>query len=97
MGSRLVRLGSNAGVGPRRFPPASPVGRRNTEVESTVNPINAAELAILEENRKTISRLRNVEKDGATMTELGYDHEGRVFVLRKKAAKGPLGYTFSNV
>jgi hypothetical protein len=54
--------------------------------------MTATEIIILEENKKTISRLRNVEKDGATMTELGYDHEGRVFVLRKKAAKGPLGY-----
>jgi uncharacterized protein YkuJ len=98
MGSRMVR-GSISGATPRRFPGSNPTGsstsRRNNDSETTANPMTANEMVILEENRKTISRLRNVEKDGATMTELGYDHEGRVFVLRKKAAKGPLGYYFS--
>ncbi|KAJ3101422.1 hypothetical protein HDU97_001352 [Phlyctochytrium planicorne] len=74
LGSRMIqRPGSSRRAG-------AAVG--SGEADIFLSPAALAEQAIIEENKKTIARIQNIEKDGGKV-DIGYDNDGRVILIRK--------------
>ncbi|KAJ3176235.1 hypothetical protein HDU87_005450 [Geranomyces variabilis] len=81
---------SSASLGRRRYPSGGNSGRRGTSGRDGSNAVpvalsatQIAEMAIQEENKKTLARLRSQEKEGGKPLEWSYDHNGRVVVVKK--------------
>ncbi|KAJ3170702.1 hypothetical protein HDU88_008605 [Geranomyces variabilis] len=81
---------SSASLGRRRYPSGGNSGRRGTSgrdgsnaVPPPLSAMQVAEMAIQEENKRTLARLRSQEKEGGKPLEWSYDHSGRVVVVKK--------------
>ncbi|KAJ3152266.1 hypothetical protein HDU89_001486 [Geranomyces variabilis] len=81
---------SSASLGRRRYPSGGHSGRRGTSgrdgsnaVPPPLSAMQVAEMAIQEENKRTLARLRSQEKEGGKPLEWSYDHSGRVVVVKK--------------
>ncbi|KAJ3144990.1 hypothetical protein HDU86_001310 [Geranomyces michiganensis] len=81
---------SSASLGRKRYPSGGNSGRRGTPnkdgssaAPAPLSATQVAEMAIQEENKRTLARLRSQEKDGGKPLEWSYDHNGRVVVVKK--------------
>ncbi|KAJ3226488.1 hypothetical protein HK099_004798 [Clydaea vesicula] len=66
----------------RRSYKRSPINKPIDTVESSQTPVTVFEQSIQEENKRTLNRIKNVEKDGAK-TDFGYDIDGRIIAIKK--------------
>ncbi|KAI9099426.1 hypothetical protein DFS34DRAFT_70852 [Phlyctochytrium arcticum] len=86
MGSATSLATSNTSIMRRRAASGS-ASRRHTAKDSNQQvPLSAtqlAEMAIQEENKILLQRIRNMEKDSGKPVEWSYDHEGRVVMVKK--------------
>ncbi|KAJ3091468.1 hypothetical protein HK102_000414 [Quaeritorhiza haematococci] len=86
------RMGAASGPTPAGQAHGSGVGADGTdslvlngsmsEWHAATSAMVMAEQAIKEENKRTLARIHNFEKDGPK-TEYAYDHEGRIIVVKK--------------
>ncbi|KAJ3219636.1 hypothetical protein HDU67_000124 [Dinochytrium kinnereticum] len=75
LGSRIVqRPGSSRRAGGN--------GGMPSETEAQLTAAALAEQAIMEENKRTLTRIQNIEKDGGKV-DVGYDNDGKVILVRK--------------
>ncbi|ORY53734.1 hypothetical protein BCR33DRAFT_711092 [Rhizoclosmatium globosum] len=59
------------------------ISAHNTEAGEI--PATAAERAILEENKRIVTRIQNLEKDGQK-ADVGYDSDGRILMVKRAGA-----------
>ncbi|KND02513.1 uncharacterized protein SPPG_02971 [Spizellomyces punctatus DAOM BR117] len=80
----------------RRIGSSGSGGRRGGALKDAGQPpplsaAQVAEMAIQEENKRVLARLRNLEKDGGKPVDWSYDHEGRIVVVKKVGSGKAVG------
>ncbi|KAJ3195466.1 hypothetical protein HK101_012033 [Irineochytrium annulatum] len=82
--SSSVKLGNGKGY-PRPNSSRRGVLGAPADVDAPLSATALAEHAIIDENKRTLARLQNIEKDGGKV-DVSYDNDGKLMIIKKTAS-----------